>query len=578
MTRFLLFILIAASVALPGVSNAQSLRYQTLTAMFAVQHTDSSMYGDVTYVVSPARSSVRDIHFTTRGLRVGVVTMNDVEIPFTHLNDTLHIALDSPLRFGGRYRVQIVYSTSATYGLHRWPKNVLWTSLLPGAQSSWLPLPIEPNVRLTTNIQFAIPERYQAITAGKPIASEQPYTHWKSDAPVPLSGMMIAVGNLDLRVQGSGTYQLVLPDDRWETDVSTSVVDLLFLNRKDSEKEVESDRLRLALDIRIEDETQVVIRVRPISGRARGNITLPLVQHLAGTIVPFPLTVASSGDVIRLSVVSRLDNIMVDDRLESIDIIETKPGRFWLYQLRTSPDPAHRLEAAEALGVVTDAPDIGLALSQFFRHETDPNVKAALLTSYAAQSAGRIGSHPLILNTVRDKGDLRLVAMRALKRYSQSEPVKEAVSQIIRTSDDIPLVNEALITYRSLVPASVSDDLMRRLLNEDNDGDFALTILEAFLGRAEALMVSPRAAFYLQSKFDIRLRITALSILKVMEKDPSYWRDVFARYSEDPDPRFRNALLDAVTLLAESDRNAFLSNRLHNEYDSRVRNRILGLD
>jgi hypothetical protein len=288
--------------------------------------------------------------------------------------------------------------------------------------------------------------------------------------------------------------------------------------------------------------------------------------------------VASAGDEIRMSTASRIDNLTVGDELTDIDVVESKPGRFWLYQLRTSTDPEKRRLAATALGKVTDAPDIALALSSFYRSEADPAVKSALLSSYASQSDGRIGSHPFLVSALREKGELRLVAMRELGRYAQSEPVRETVSQIIRTSDDIPLVNEALRTYERLVMREISDDLMRRLLNEDANADFALTIFEAFQGRPEAVQIAPRAWFYLDGKFSWNVRKSALSILTATEKDSSSFRDVFTRHAADPDPRFRNALLDAVLLLSPEDRAAFVQDRLQSEYDPRLLARIRTMD
>jgi len=474
--------------------------------------------------------------------------------------------------------VQIEYVARPTFGAHRWPKNVFWTSLMPGAQSHWIPIPLESDVMVTTDFQFLIPDSYKSIAPGQPVASVVPLTQWATQEPIALSSVMMAVGELDLRTTEAGTYQLSLSDDRWESPDVVSSVDVRFANRRDSEPETDSDRLRLALDITSEDDTQIVIRVRLLSGRARGNITLPMRQYVGGTIIPSPLTVASAGDEIRMSTASRIDNLTVGDELTDIDVVESKPGRFWLYQLRTSTDLEKRRLAAEALGTVTDAPDIGLALSSFYRSETDPAVKSALLSSYAAQSAGRIGSHPLILTALRERGDLRLVAMRELGRYTESQPVRDAVSQTIRTSDDIPLVNEALRTYQRLVTSDVSDDLMRRLLNEDADADFALTIMNAFQGRQEAALIASRARFYLDGKFSWEVRKSALSILTATEKDSSSFRDVFVRHAADPDPRFRNALLDAVHRLAPEDRDAFVRDRLMKEYDPRLSARIRSMD
>jgi hypothetical protein len=578
MIRFCAWAL-AIGLALSSIpADAQSLRYQTLSAVFSIPHPDSVMVAEVTYGVSPTRPSQRELRFLAHATYVRAVRFNDAAVEYAQQGDTLVVRLAAPMRLASRSRIAIEYLVNPTYGVHRWPKNVLWTSLMPGAQSHWIPVPLEKDVMVTTDVRFQIPDSYSAIAPGQPVASEAPYTHWSSVEPVALSSVMIAAGQLDLRRTEQGTYQLHLPDDRWDPSDAVSAVDVRFANRPAPEVDADPDRLRLALDITSEDDSQLVIRVRLLSGRARGNITLPMRQYVGGTIIPAPLTVASAGDEIRMSTASRLDNLTVGDELTEIDVVESKPGRFWLYQLRTSTDPAKRLDAATALGLVNDAPDIGLALSSFYRSEADPAVKSALLSSYAAQSAGRIGSHPLILTALRERGDLRLVAMRELGRYTESQPVRDAVSQTIRTSDDIPLVNEALRTYQRLVTSDVSDDLMRRLLNEDADADFALTIMNAFQGRQEAALIASRARFYLDGKFSWEVRKSALSILTATEKDSSSFRDVFVRHAADPDPRFRNALLDAVHRLAPEDRDAFVRDRLMKEYDPRLSARIRSMD
>lgn len=559
-------------------AEAQTLRYQTLTGVFSIPHPDSVIVAEVAYGVSPTRPSQRELTFLLTDAYVRSVRFNDADVEFTQASDTLTVRLSSPMRLASRSRVTIEYLVRPTYGVHRWPKNVLWTSSLPGAQSHWLPVPLEDDVKVSTDLEFQIPESRNAIAPGLPVASLTPYTRWKHDEPIALSALMFAVGDLDLRTTDTGSYRLHLPDDLWEPADAVSAVDVRFANRPEPVAEPDPDRLRLALDMSIDNDSEILIRVRLLSGRARGNITLPMRQYVAGTIIPSPLTVASAGDEIRMSTSSRIDNLTVSDDLADIDVVESKPGRFWLYQLRTSTDPEKRLLAADALGKVSDAPDIALALSSFYRSETDPAVKSALLRSYAAQSNGRIGSHPLIVSALREKGDLRLVAMRELGRYAQSEPVKETVSQIIRTSDDIPLVNEALRTYERLVSRETADDLMRRLLNEDADADFALTIFKAFEGRPEATLIGPRARFYLDGKFSWDIRKSALSILTATEKDSSSLRDVFTRHAADPDPRFRSALLDAVSLLSPEDRAAFVQDRLQSEYDPRLVARIRSMD
>lgn len=336
------------------------------------------------------------------------------------------------------------------------------------------------------------------------------------------------------------------------------------------------DTLRLSVSITTPSETEIWLAVRPLSGTARGSVTLPVVQYRGGTEFPTPVTVASTGDRVRVSTVGSVDNLIVNGVEGSIEIVESKPDRFWLYQIRTSTDPARRLDAAVALGAAADLPDLALALSDLYRTERDPAVRNALLRSYAAQSRGRTGSHPLIVNALKEPVPLRMTAMRELSRYVGVTPVRNAVLDVIRNSSDVDLVNEALRTYRSIVPVEESDDLMRRLLNEDDAGDFAGVILASFEGREEASMLRNRLPYYLDPKHAYELRFSAFRILTAVEKEPSSWRDVFETHVSDADPRFRMLIWDAAGLLAPEDLEAFVTSRLDAESDPDVRARIPG--
>lgn len=594
MKRFLLLVLL-----LPAASVAKEppVRFHSIQLTLNLDTPDSTIQGEVSYRLSAQQTGVEALWLLARRTDVRSVRLNEEEVEFSVKNDTLHIPLSAPLTAGTRHKMDVLYIASPHYGVHWWPKDHVWTSLEPRALASWVPVIPDSTILVTTDIQIIAPTGHQAISIGEPVVGST-LSHWRSEIPVPITSLMFASGpflsvtpnlfaakgidptSLSEKLLTDTTRRvIVLPDHRWETVASSGTgLDYEFLNTPTIPEEERPDVLRLGMDVSVEGESGLVIRVTRLSGRARGNITLPVIQSINGTQIPAPLTVASAGDVTRISTFGRLENLMIQELPDSIRVIESKPGRFWLYQMRTSTNRDARLAAAHALGTVTDMPDIALALSDFYRHETDPAMKSALLSSYATQSKGRVGSHPLLITALRETSDVRLMAMRSLSGYADSEPVKEAVLAIIRTSDDIPLVNEALKTYRNLFPREQSDDLMRRLLNEDQNGDFALTILKAFQGRGEAELIRNRALYYLNPRFPYELRKSALIILTETEKASSSWSEIFARYAQDADPRFRNDLVDASGYLNPEDRQAWLQDRLLNEYDVRILDRVRALD
>ncbi len=592
-------VLLLTILMLPAAVVAQEMpvKFHSIQLTLNLDTPDSTIQGEVSYRISAQQAGVESLWLLARRTDIRSVRLNEVELDFSVRNDTLLIPLSGPLTAGTRHKLDVLYIASPNYGVHYWPRDHIWTSLRDGAIASWLPVIPDSNILVTTDIQIITPKGHQAITVGGPVNGST-LSHWRSTVPVPITSLMFASGpfvsvtpnlfaakgidpkTLSEDLPADTTRRvIVLPDHRWETVTTTgSGLDYEFLNMPEIPVEERSDILRLAMDVSVDGESGLVITMTRLSGRARGNITLPIVQYINGTRIPAPLTVASTGDVTRISAHGRLDNLMMDELPDSILVIETKPGRFWLYQMRTSTNKEARLAAAAALGTVTDMPDIGLALSDFYRQETDSDMKSALLVSYASQSKGRVGAHPLLLSALKEKSDVRLVAMRLLSGYVDSEPVKDAVLNIIRTSNDIPMVNEALQTYRNLFPKDVADDLMRRLLNEDHNGDYALTILKAFQGRAEAELIRGRVSYYLNPRFPYELRKTAFLILTETEKTPSSWSEIFTRYAQDADPRFRNDMVDASGYLDPENRQAWLQDRLFNEYDDRILDRIRALD
>lgn len=591
--------LLLSMLMLPVAIVAQNMpvKFHSIQLTLNLGTPDSTIQGEVSYRISAQQAGVESLWLLARRTDVRTVRLNEEELEFSVKNDTLLIPLSGPLTAGTRHKLDVLYIASPNYGVHWWPKDHTWTSLRDGALASWVPVIPDSTILVTTDIQFIVPSGHQAISIGEPVEGST-LSHWRSTVPVPITSLMFASGpflsvssnvytakGIDPSIVSEDVLAdttsrvIVLPDHRWEMVTSSGAgLDYEFLNTPINPEEERPDILRLGMDVITDGESGLVIKVTRLSGRARGNITLPIVQFINGTRIPAPLTVASTGDVTRISAHGRLDNLMIEELPDSIRVIETKPGRFWLHQMRSSTDKDARLAAASALGTVTDMPDIGLALSDFYRQETDPAMKSALLVSYATQSKGRVGSHPLLISALKETSEVRLVAMRSLSGYVDSEPVKSAVLNIIRNSNDIPLVNEALKTYRNLFPAAQADDLMRRLLNEDHNGDFALTILNAFKGRTEAERIRGRAPYYLNPRFPYVVRKSAFVILTETEKVSSSWSGIFARYAQDADPRFRNDLVDASGFLNPEDRQAWLQDRLFNEYDDRILERLRALD
>ncbi len=335
------------------------------------------------------------------------------------------------------------------------------------------------------------------------------------------------------------------------------------------------DTLKLELSVLPGDAAgKWELSVRPVGGRPRGRLTLPLLQRVNDTQVPYPVTVAAAGDDLVLTVAGTLQNLSLGDLPDTVAVRMVKPGSFWLYQLRTATVAADRREAAEALGAA-DLPDAALALQDFFRAERDTSVRAALLRAYARQADARPGTHPMLVSALRDPSPhVRVAAVIALGRYRDSQPVREAVLNTIRTAQDPALVRAAVAAYRGMVPDAQYFDLLRRLLNEDNDHQFAPAILDQFRRSGQEGLIRNRLPALLEADVPYPVRKKALRILLETEKSASFWQETVARYADDADPRIRFEIWDAAGFLEAASRRELVSRQLYNEYDIRVLTRV----
>ena len=340
--------------------------------------------------------------------------------------------------------------------------------------------------------------------------------------------------------------------------------------------ETQRDTLKYELSFNIEfGESDLEIKFDVIVGGINDQIYVPVIQLIGGNMLENELSLNGMGDRLSLSVNGWLDNIMVGELPDTIEVRVNKPGRFWMYQLRTERDNQNRLYAAQALGEVTDEPDLQLAITDLLRSEQNPDIRAALIKSLSHHTRGKIGTQPVFIQYLNDNHHaVRLEALRALKVYKESESVRDEVFKIITDSKDIALVNQALIVYKDLVPPNRYYSILSRLLSEDINRDFAETILLAFSESDQKSRIKSALPMLIESNNSWQIRNISFQILTELEKSPSFWQDVFLRYSSDPDPRFRLLIWNAISLVDDDFRSDIIKNRQSIEYDERIRHKV----
>ena len=280
-----------------------------------------------------------------------------------------------------------------------------------------------------------------------------------------------------------------------------------------------------------------------------------------------------AGDQIEFSPEGFINNLWVEAEQENDVRFEMeKPFSFWLYQLRRDEDAGRREEAALALrGFATD-PDLQLAVQDLLNREQDPKVLAAMHRLMAELTAGASGTERRFLEGIDSPHQqVRLESMKALGAYRGNTQVENQVFSVIQTSDDIRLVNEAIRTYRQLIPEEDFRDFAIRFLREDREEQqFTKTLIEElFTITADETAVNA-VREYLDSDYPFDIRW--LAFLQLRKHAPQTdWQVAFAReFSDDPDPRIRFATLFSISYMNLEDRGPFLHSLVLVEYDIRI--------
>ncbi len=249
-----------------------------------------------------------------------------------------------------------------------------------------------------------------------------------------------------------------------------------------------------------------------------------------------------------------------------------KPFSFWLYQLRRDDRSEKRREAALALKDHDSDPDLQLAVQDIMNREQNTDVLAALYRLMAGLTSGASGTERRFLEGVTSPdAEIRMVSMQSLKAYPGNTQVQNRVMEVIQESDDIPLVNQAIRTYRNLIDENEFRDFAIRFLREDRqDQLFTKTLLEELFEVPVDDTSFEAAIEYLNQGYSFEIRWLAYRQLSRFASDREWQADFARDYADDPDPRIRFAAIFAISHIDLQDQGPFLESRMLLEYDIRI--------
>lgn len=339
----------------------------------------------------------------------------------------------------------------------------------------------------------------------------------------------------------------------------------------------EDDTPEYALDAFYDEMTSKLLLVFNLrSGDGEELYTLNMTAYEFSDSSSFDISFTGVLDTVNVSLNPGVEYITFEGVNIEMDqiIIDKYPLFFLTNQLRSS-DPEERIRAAKLLSNYTDNPDIQLALNDVLSFETDPEVRAALLTTMADFTQGATGTEQQFLDNLNSEDEaLKITALQALVNYPENDMVKSGIrSAVIRAESD-SVFGQAVRSYQKIASSEEIISLAKRLQRSDDTGSKVLDYLEMTTVQDSASQYLQIAEAYFSEGNPYSVRRKAFDILLDLTDEETYWSGMIAQMQDDNDPRIRFLALDTIQYLSASDALKVLNEAKQGEYDARILFRI----
>jgi hypothetical protein len=301
---------------------------------------------------------------------------------------------------------------------------------------------------------------------------------------------------------------------------------------------------------------------------------LELVQYGFMDTTRSEISITGTSDSVAVDLISGVEYVTLNPQTDyNLTLREKKPFIFLIRQLRSS-NPDEKIEAARQLRNFTDNPDLQLALQDVLETEGEPEVRAAMLATLGEITRGASGTEQNFLEQLSsDNLATRLSAIKALADYPGNEQVRYAVRNTLISAELDTVFSTALNTYSKLAEADDLISLTERL-DRSGDADKAINVLQVAVQTdttRESVSIADRIAL---GEYPYSIKKQALNILLTHEKNQKYWNQTIEMLMADRDPRIRFQALDAVKYLSSKKTVDVLNDRMREEMDPRVSNKI----
>lgn len=249
---------------------------------------------------------------------------------------------------------------------------------------------------------------------------------------------------------------------------------------------------------------------------------------------------------------------------------EVKPLTFLVNQIRSS-DAKVREAAALSMAAYANDPDLQLALLDVLNAEQVPEVRAAMLSTYALVTDGAIGTEQFFLEAIRsDAESLKLSGIKALAAYPENDQVVSALGRSLVNAHTEELFMASVSSLLEVADSAALVSNADRLLRADtleNRTFYYLQQVQPIVGSAA---VATRAERFLERTFSYEIRKRAIELLGWFAYQEDTWPGRAVDLIHDPDARIRVSVIENSWKLADEEFNTLSDSLKSIEYNAWV--------
>lgn len=284
------------------------------------------------------------------------------------------------------------------------------------------------------------------------------------------------------------------------------------------------------------------------------------------------------------SVVLQVDPMISTVYLEAPDrpglyLDEFKPSSFLISELRNAEEVERRATAARKLGAHTDNPDLQLAINDFMSRNLEPEVQAALLSSYADITNGASGTEETFLDALdSDHRVIREAGLMALQNFKGNSKVMNQVEQLALNAGDYKFYKKATQVLVAISSPAQFESYTESIIQQENAGKRPIFAIQQLANMGEVEAAVEKADLFTSDNYSYTIRSMALEILIQHDHASTSWLTRAEELLDTSDPRIRYLVISGLTRQESDEVRNFLSEYRQDEYDERVYQKILSYE